>query len=93
MQMVNESASFINITASTLVRGNPANLLGIFVSSASSTPTIKVWDSTAASGTVCVDTFTPIAGSFYAMPASCASGIFVSLGGTVSATVFYFPVQ
>ncbi len=92
MQIVSESASFTNITSSGQVRGNPANLLGIFVSSASATPTIKVWDSTAASGTVCVDTFTPIAGSFYPMPASCVNGIYVTVSGSVSCTVFFAPV-
>lgn len=88
-QPVHETGSFSNISTSTLVKSGAGKLLGIFCASASSTPTIKVWDSTAASGTVVVNTFTPIPGNYHAIPADVANGIYVTISGTVDCTVFF----
>lgn len=89
--IVVESVQYNNITASTLIRTGATNLIGIFVASASATPTIKVWDNTSAATTVVVNTFTPQAGVFYPIPASCVTGLYVTIGGTVDCTVFSSP--
>lgn len=88
---VNESGNAKNLSASGLVFTGPCRLLGIFVASASSTPTIKVWDNTSAAGTIVVNTFTPLAGQFYPMPFTCSNGIFVAISGTVDCTVSSIP--
>ena len=67
-----------------------SKLLGIFVSAASSTPTITVYDSATTTTTDPVVTvFTPTAGTLYTIPAATENGIYVVIGGTVSATVFF----
>lgn len=86
---VTESGTHSNITASGSVRAGHAQMLGIFVAAASATPTIKVWDSLDASGTVVVGTFTPTAGVFYPIPALIRNGIFITISGTVDCTAFY----
>jgi hypothetical protein len=67
-----------------------SKLLGIWVSAASGTPTITVYDSATTTTTDPVATvFTPSAGTFYTIPAATENGIYVVIGGTVSATVFF----
>ena len=79
-----------NITATGNVAPIASKLLGIFVSAASSTPTITVYDSATTTTTdTVVATFTPSAGAFYTIPAATESGIYVVIGGTVNATVFF----
>lgn len=84
MQKIIESGNRLNITATnaTLER---VSLMGIFVSQASSVPTIKVAD---ASGTI-ANTFTPVAGTYYKMPCETHGALTVTISGTVDATVFY----
>jgi len=84
---VTESGIPTNITASTLITSAPTALVGIFVAQASATPTIKVWNNTAASGAVLVNTFTPVAGTWYPMPFKSTNGLFVTITGTVDCTV------
>ena len=84
--------NYLNATASTLVLTGAGKLSGIWVTSAASTPTIKVWDNTAASGTVLLETFTPTAAQMYTFPnARIGTGIYLTIGGTVNCTVFYDP--
>ncbi len=90
---VSEAGNYTNLTADTLVRTGPGKLLGVFVASASGTPTIKVWDNTSAATTVIVNTFTPSAGVFYPMPCRFETGLYVDIGGTVDITVFWEPGQ
>jgi hypothetical protein len=78
-----------NLTASAQVMGKPGYVIGIFVAAASATPTIKVWDSLTAAGAVVVNTFTPVAATFYRIPAMCKTGCYVTISGTVDCTVFY----
>jgi len=92
MNQVNETAAYKNITESTLIRTGDGVLLGIFVASASSTPTIKVWDAVSAAAPIIVNTFTPSAGVFYPIPATFGTGLYVTIGGTVDCTVFWNPV-
>lgn len=85
-------SGYSNLSASGLVLTGPGKLTGIFVASASNTPTIKVWDNTAGSGTVLVNTFTPVAATYYQFPnVRVGTGIFVTIGGTVDCTTFYDP--
>jgi len=66
------------------------DLLGIFVSAASATPTITIYDSATTTTTAkVIDTFTPVAATYYSIPASTGAGLYVVIGGTVSATVFF----
>ncbi len=86
-------ANYTYITASTNIKPMAGKLKGIFVSSASSTPTIAVYDSAAATTTdVILDTFTPAGATSYMLPldgAYAKNGIYVAIGGTVKATVIY----
>lgn len=76
------------ITVSANVKVGQGGMLGIFVSSASATPTITVYDDAATgTSTKLVDTFTPVAGTWYPLPFACANGLNVVLGGTISCTV------
>ncbi len=78
------------ISASGNINPASGSILGIFVSSVSGSPTITVYDSATTTTTAkIVDTFIPVAATFYAMPASYASGLYVVIAATVSCTVFY----
>lgn len=78
------------IAASSNIAPMPAVMLGIFVSAASSTPTITVYDSaTTTTTTKIVDTFTPVAGTWYNIPVAATTGLYVAIGGTVKATVVF----
>ena len=84
MQTVVESGKRLNITATnTSLSGG--HLMGIFVSSASSTPTIKVADS---KGTI-ANTFNVVESTYYPLPCQFLGTLTVTLGGTVDATIFY----
>lgn len=76
------------ISVSGNLRNTSGGMLGIFVSAASATPTITIYDD-AGTGTTTklVDTFTPVAGTWYPLPFAFAAGLNVVLGGTVSCTV------
>ena len=79
-----------NITATGNVAPIGSKLLGIFVASASSTPTIAVYDSATTTTTDPIAaTFTPAGGTFYTIPAATEAGIYVVIGGTVNCTVFF----
>ena len=87
MTPVSESQNYTNLTATTTVRSGNGAILGIFVASASATPTIKVADGAA----TIVNTFTPIAGTFYPIPARFSTSLVVTISGTVDCTVFWSP--
>lgn len=77
------------ISATTTVKTGDGVLGNIFVSAASSTPTITVYDGTSTAGTKIVDTFTPVSATNYRLPAGFAVGLHVVISGTVSCTVLY----
>lgn len=79
----------VNLTASAQVKVGPGKLIGIFVASASATPTIKVWAQTTAAAPVLVNTFTPVGPNWYAMPMRFSAGLYVTISGTVDCTVVY----
>ena len=85
-----QTGGYKQISATGNVSAYPAKIVGIFVSAASSTPTITVYDSATTTTTAkVVDTFTPVAATWYTIPAATSAGIYVVIGGTVSATVIY----
>ena len=83
--IVVESGSYKQLAASGQVKASAGQLIGIFVSSG--TPTIKVWDSTAASGAILVNTFQTDGVGFYAMPFNFTVGLYVTITGTAEITV------
>lgn len=85
MTPVSESQNYKNITATTTVFTGFGAILGIMVASASSTPTIKVADGSA----TMVNTFTPLPGTFYPIPARFGTSLIVTISGTVDCTVFW----
>jgi hypothetical protein len=85
MTPVTFSQFYKNITATTTVTNSNGGLFGIFVASASGTPTIKVSDGS----TTIVNTFTPAGATFYQIPASFGTSLVVTIGGTVDCTVFW----
>lgn len=95
-QLITDAYEYAQITATTnvaTVGGALASygyLRGIFVSAAAATPTITVYDEPAAGTTTkIIDTFTPVAGTFYSMPSKYRTGCNVVISGTVSCTVFF----
>lgn len=76
----------VNLSGSGLVLTGPGYLHGIFVASTTS-GTIKVWDNTAGSGTVLVNTFTPTAPGWYELPFAFSTGCYVTLANTIDITV------
>ena len=86
-------SNYTAITATAQIKLAAGKLNGIFVSSASSTPTITVYDSavSSSSGPVILATFVPTANTnhnfFQGLYAN--KGIYVVISGTVSATISY----
>lgn len=87
-------AIYKQISASANIKPMAGKLKGIFVSAASSTPTITVYDSaaTSTSDPKILDTFTPTAATSYLLPldgAFAKNGLYVVISGTVSATIIF----
>jgi hypothetical protein len=86
-------ANYTYITASKQIKVGAGKLRGIFVSSASSTPTITIYDVQSGTATTMVGVFTPVGATFY--PFGSLDGAFFNQGlnvvisGTVAATVIY----
>jgi hypothetical protein len=88
MNNVNLTSKPTVLSASANVLSKRGALLGIFVSAASNTPTITVYDDAAAGTTVpLVTVFTPAVSTWYAMPFDVQNGVYVVISGTVSCTV------
>jgi hypothetical protein len=84
---VTQAQNYKNLTATGTVYTGTCGMFGIFVASASSTPTIKISDGSA----TVVNTFTPVAATFYTIPARVNTSLVVTIGGTVDCTVFWTP--
>lgn len=85
-------SNYAQITATDLVKNSQGKVKGIMVSAASSTPTITIYDTQIPDTAIkVIDTFTPVAGTNYNFfdGINCTNGIYVVIGGTVSATVYY----
>ena len=87
------SSLYKQLSATTQIKPMAGKLKGIFVSAASSTPTITVYDSATSLNTdpKVLDTFTPTAGTnhnFYD-GIYANKGLYIVISGTVSCTVAY----
>lgn len=86
-------SNYAAISATTQIKVSAGKLNGIFVSSASSTPTITVYDSFKSSNSdpVVLATFTPTGNTNHNFfPGIYANkGIYVVISGTVSATISF----
>lgn len=86
-------ANYTYISASANIKTSAGKLKGIFVSAASSTPTITVYDSAATTTTrTILGVFTPAAATSYILPldgAYAKDGIYVVISGTVTATIIW----
>lgn len=87
------SSQYKQISASTQIKPAAAKLKGIFVSAASGTPTITVYDSAVSSNSdpKVIDTFTPTANTNHNFYDGLYTnkGLYVVIGGTVSCTIAY----
>lgn len=86
-------ANYTQIDATANIKPSAGKLIGIMVTAASNTPTITVYDSNAAdTSKPILKVFTPTAATNYLFGITglyANSGIYIVLGGTVSATVYY----
>ena len=86
-------SNYAAITATAQIKPAAGKINGIFVSSASSTPTITVYDSAVSSTSdpVVLATFTPTGNTMHNFFQGLYTnkGIYVVIGGTVSATISY----
>ena len=80
---VNESQNYKHLTATTTVFTGVGNILGIFVASASATPTLAVSDGAG----VLVNTFTPVSATWYPLPFRFGTSLIVTISGTVDCTL------
>lgn len=78
-----------NISASTLIKTGQGVLGGVFVSSASGSPTLKIYDGTDNTGTVLINTVTPVAATWLRLPVAFGTGLYVEIGATTSLSVLY----
>lgn len=85
MTPVSESQNANNITSTTTIFTGPCGILGIFVSSVSGSPTLKISDG----ATTLVNTFTPVAATWYPVPAKCHTSLVVTVGATLDCCVFW----
>ena len=87
--IANYVGGYKQISATGNVSPIGCKLLGIFVS-ASTVGTVTIYDSaTTTTTTKVVDTVTLTAGTWLPMPIGFASGVYIVVGGTLSATVVY----
>ncbi|PXW28248.1 hypothetical protein [Paraburkholderia caballeronis] len=88
MNHVTQAYSYRHVSASGNIRAGDGVLGGIFVSAATGTPTIAIYDDAADGvGTLLVDEFTPTPGQWIPLPFAFVNGLNIVIGGTVSATV------
>jgi len=86
-----QSPTYTNISASALIKTGIGRLRGIFCASASGTPSLKLWDNTSGATTILVNTFTPVAGTYYNFgDVIFGTGLYITVAATCDVTVFYF---
>lgn len=79
---------FKSLTADGIVKTGPGTLHMVKIAS-SSGGSIKIYDNTAASGTVILETMAVAAGEEHYLPAEFSTGCYVDITGTVALTVFF----
>lgn len=87
-----DSSLYLNGTTSQAVATGSGKLYGIVINSHTS-GTLKLWDNTAGSGTVILNTITFAAGSGivlnFPVPIGFNIGLFATVGGTIDYTFLY----
>lgn len=86
-----DRSKYTNGTTSQAIKSEAGTLYGIIVNSHTN-GTLKLWDNTAGSGTVLMNTFTFTAGSgVYIFPhgISFNTGLFATVGGTLDYTILW----
>jgi hypothetical protein len=87
------NCKYLNGTTSQAIKSAAGTFYGVVVNSHSS-GTLKVWDNTAGSGTVLLNTITFAAGSgivlSFPQGISFNTGLFFTVGGTIDYTALYF---
>lgn len=87
-----DNTKYLNGTTSQQVKATAGALYGVIVNSNTS-GTFKLWDNTAGSGTVLINTFTPTTATSqtYIFPQGVTfnTGLFITVGGTIDYTVLY----
>lgn len=83
-------ASETNIAASANVKTGAGRVHGVVINSHTS-GTLKLWDNTAASGTVMFETITFAAGERWIpfFGATFGTGLYATIGGTANITIMY----
>lgn len=84
-----EASKYLNGTTSQAIVSGSGKLYGIIVNSHTS-GTFKIWDNTAGSGTVLINTFTVPTGSqmyVFPVPIDFYTGCFITVGGTIDYTI------
>ena len=82
--------SYVNLSASALVKTGAGQIYGVIINSHTS-GTLKLWDNTAASGTVLCNTITFVAGERFIplLGATFGTGLYATIGGTADITILY----
>ena len=91
LKIINKTGYYSPITADTSVKSSAGTWHGFIVNSHTG-GTLKVWDNTAASGTVLCDTITFAAGPvFQVWPSGIefSNGLYFDVGGTISITPLF----
>mgnify|MGYP007071638206 CR=1 FL=1 len=91
MQNVRQAARYTNISASAAIKSSSGVVYGFVVNSHSS-GTLKLWDNTAGSGTVLLNTIIFAAGpNFVALPVGIQFGVglYATIGGTADITIIW----
>lgn len=84
-------AKYTNLSASAAIKSAPGTLFGIVVNSHTN-GTLKLWDNTAGSGTVLLNTITFAAGpNFVSFPVGISfnTGLYATIGGTADITILW----
>lgn len=82
--------SYLNTAASALIKTGAGQIYGVIINS-HTTGTLKLWDNTAASGTVICETISFAAGERWIplMGATFGTGLYATIGGTANITILF----
>lgn len=80
--------SYVNLTASAVVKSGFGKLVGMYVNSTSA-GTIRFYDNTSAAGTVINNVITPAIGYHKLGDCSFSTGLYATISGTLNVTLYY----
>jgi hypothetical protein len=72
-----------------VVKAGNGSLIRLFISSASGTPTVTIYDNISGTANPLIPTFTPVAGTSYELNVMFQNGLNIVLGGTVTGAAIY----